>query len=198
MSLKKIFYLAAIGLLSFAVHAAAIPPVGDWDFCSKQKPCSAGQGDCDSDDECQPGLKCTKDVGPSYGFDKGVDVCTSSSSSSSTSSTSSSTSSTSSSTSSGNFGGGVSSSSSSTSTSTSSTSSGTNPLDKLLSSSSSSTSSGTTSSSSGGGCRLPEGVEGYCDPLVCGPCNEGQGRCRKKDDCIGDLVCSSNGFCVKP
>jgi len=216
MSLKNIFYLAAIGLLSFAVHAAAVS-VGDWDFCSKQKPCSAGQGDCDSDDECQPGLKCTKDVGPSYGFDKGVDVCTSSSSSSSTSSTSStssstssgtfgggvssstsstssSTSSTSSSTSSGNYGGGVSSSSSS-STSTSSTSSGTNPLDLLLSSSSSSTSSGTGGSASVGTCRTNPGSERYC--ADCGPCGENQGMCSNDSQCVTGLVCK-NYYCVKP
>lgn len=171
MSLKKILnYVTAIGLLSFAVHAAAVP-VGDWDFCSKQKPCSAGQGDCDSDDECQSGLKCTKDVGPSYEFDKGVDICTS------------------------NFGGGVSSSSSS-STSTSSTSSGTNLLDTLLSSSSSSTSSGTVSSPSGSGCQLDEGTLTYC--AVCGPCSEGQSVCHKDSECATGLVCSSNGFCVKP
>jgi len=193
MSLKKIFNcVAAIGLLSFAVHAAAVSVgEGDWDFCSAQNRCNEGQGDCDFDYECKAGLKCTKDVGPSYGFDKGVDVCTSSSSSSSTSSTSS----TSSSTSSGNFGGGVSSSSSS-STSTSSTSSGTNPLDPLLSSSSSSTSSGTTSSSSGGGCQLNPGTLTYC--AVCGPCSEGQSVCHKDSECATGLVCSSNGFCVKP
>ena len=192
MSLKKIFnYVVAIGLLSFAVHAAAVSVgEGDWDFCSKQKPCSAGQGDCDSDDECQPGLKCTKDVGPSYGFDKGVDVCTSSSSSSSSSSTSS----TSSSTSSGNFGGGVSSSSSS-STSTSSTSSGTNLFDLLLSSSSSSTSSGTGGSGSVGTCKTNPGSERYC--ADCGPCGENQGMCSNDSQCATGLVCK-NYYCVKP
>jgi len=55
------------------------------------------------------------------------------------------------------------------------------------------------SSSSSGGCRLPEGVESYCDPLVCGPCREGQGRCSKAGDCISGLVCdSSSGICVRP
>lgn len=190
MSTKNILkYMVTVGLLSLAAHVSALP-VGDWDFCSKQNPCSAGQGDCDSDDECKPGLKCVKDVGPQYGFDKGVDVCvaTSSSSSSSTSSTST--------TSSGNFGGGVSSSTSSSSTSTSSTSSGTNPLDLLLSSSTSSTSSGTSTSSSGGGCQLQEGTLTYC--AVCGPCTENQSVCHKDSECATGLVCNSNGFCVKP
>ena len=32
----------------------------DWSFCSSQNPCSEGQGDCDSDDECN-GLQCGQD-----------------------------------------------------------------------------------------------------------------------------------------
>lgn len=183
MHIKNILnYMLSVGFLFSAVHVSALS-VGDWDFCSKQNPCSAGQGDCDSDDECKTGLKCIKDVGPQYGFDKGVDVCVSATSSSSSSSTSSSTSTSSSS---GSFGGGV----------TSSTSSGTNPLGTLLSSSTSSTSSGTTTSSSGGGCQLSEGTLTYC--AVCGPCAEGQSVCHKDSECVTGLKCNSNGFCVKP
>ena len=33
----------------------------DWAFCSKAKPCGVGQGDCDSDEQCQSGLKCAID-----------------------------------------------------------------------------------------------------------------------------------------
>lgn len=172
-----------VGFLFLAAHVSALP-VGDWDFCSKQNPCSAGQGDCDSDDECKPGLKCVKDVGPQYGFDKGVDVCLPATAGSSSSSSTSSSSS-------GSFGGGVSSSTSTSSTSTSSTSSGTNPLDLLLSSSTSSTSSGTTSSTSSGytkdNCPYPPGSMTYC--LNCGPCDVGESACWADTECKTGLKC---------
>jgi len=32
-----------------------------WSFCTPRKPCSAGQGDCDRDSDCQSGLKCGRD-----------------------------------------------------------------------------------------------------------------------------------------
>jgi len=62
---------------------------GDWDFCSSSYPCGAGQGDCDSDSECQSGLSCVDNVGASYGFGSGVDVCESNSSTSNTGASSS-------------------------------------------------------------------------------------------------------------
>jgi len=33
----------------------------DWNYCSRWSPCSVGQGDCDGDKECQPGLRCGED-----------------------------------------------------------------------------------------------------------------------------------------
>ncbi len=33
------------------------------------------EGDCDSDAECGPGMRCAYDVGSQYGFSSGVDVC---------------------------------------------------------------------------------------------------------------------------
>lgn len=196
--------LFLVVFLSLAVNVTASPVVGDWDFCTKQNPCSAGQGDCDSDDECKPGLICMKDVGPQYGFDKGVDVCLSatsgSSSSSSTTSSSTSTSSTS-----GNFGGGVSSSTSTSTSSTSSTSSGTNLVD-LFNSSTSSTSSATSSSSGGGytkdNCPYPPGSMTYC--LNCGPCDVGESACWADKECKTGLKCDLNTksstylTCIKP
>jgi hypothetical protein len=50
-------------------------PLFGWDYCSVDHPCSAGQGDCDSDKECQVGLICAQDVGARYGADPIVDVC---------------------------------------------------------------------------------------------------------------------------
>ncbi|WP_428269540.1 hypothetical protein [Haliangium sp.] len=59
------------------VCAAGCPSagVGAWNFCTPECPCSAGQGDCDDDVDCAPGLRCVSDVGPNYGFDGEVDVC---------------------------------------------------------------------------------------------------------------------------
>ena len=37
--------------------------------------CSAGEGDCDGDSQCQSGLMCSNDVGANYGFRAFVDVC---------------------------------------------------------------------------------------------------------------------------
>lgn len=49
--------------------------VGGWDFCTEECPCGAGQGDCDSDSECQSGLVCGHDNGDDYGYDGEVDAC---------------------------------------------------------------------------------------------------------------------------
>lgn len=49
--------------------------VGSLDYCSPACPCDAGEGDCDGDADCAPGLSCTDNVGPSYGFPAEVDVC---------------------------------------------------------------------------------------------------------------------------
>ena len=44
-------------------------------YCTKYGPCSAGQGDCDKDSDCQSGLKCVDNVGPNYGWSSATDVC---------------------------------------------------------------------------------------------------------------------------
>ncbi len=51
--------------------------LGRGDFCSTPGcgPCGIGQGDCDSDAECAPGLRCVQDIGPQFGFGPRVDVC---------------------------------------------------------------------------------------------------------------------------
>ena len=46
-------------------------------FCTEACPCDDGQGDCDSDNQCAPGLHCATDVGPIYGLPVGWDVCVS-------------------------------------------------------------------------------------------------------------------------
>jgi hypothetical protein len=48
-----------------------LPDLMDWDCCTTQHPCPEGQGDCDADDECMPGLYC-----PSVADGDGFDLCT--------------------------------------------------------------------------------------------------------------------------
>lgn len=49
--------------------------VGAWNYCSPECPCDAGEGDCESDEDCGPGLRCISDIGPAFGFQREVDVC---------------------------------------------------------------------------------------------------------------------------
>lgn len=49
--------------------------LGTTTFCSSECLCDAGEGDCDSDSDCLPGLRCARDVGARYGFDPETDVC---------------------------------------------------------------------------------------------------------------------------
>jgi hypothetical protein len=44
-------------------------------FCSTACPCDFGEGGCDSDNECQPGLRCAASVGPAFGLPTGYGVC---------------------------------------------------------------------------------------------------------------------------
>ena len=47
----------------------------NFDLCKDFGPCPAGNGDCDSDSECQSGLRCSQDVGAIYGYPANYDVC---------------------------------------------------------------------------------------------------------------------------
>ncbi len=48
---------------------------GHDDYCQVMGPCSAGQGDCDSDSECQSELTCKAKAGASSGFASDVGIC---------------------------------------------------------------------------------------------------------------------------
>lgn len=50
---------------------------GGGSFCSEVCPCSEGQADCDSDAECEAGLRCYRNVGDEFGFEEDDDVCAS-------------------------------------------------------------------------------------------------------------------------
>lgn len=50
-------------------------PLGTLNYCTESCLCSSNEGDCDGDDECQPGLYCVPDVGSYYGWSSTIDVC---------------------------------------------------------------------------------------------------------------------------
>lgn len=56
---------------------ATCPSASDlgWNGCTSACPCDEGQGDCDRDNHCLPGLICRHNVGASYGVAETVDVC---------------------------------------------------------------------------------------------------------------------------
>jgi hypothetical protein len=49
--------------------------IGAWNYCSPGCPCDIGEGDCETDADCLPGLRCISDIGPAFGFQREVDVC---------------------------------------------------------------------------------------------------------------------------
>ncbi|MBC2697905.1 MAG: hypothetical protein HF974_06085, partial [ANME-2 cluster archaeon] len=54
-------------------NCSVFQPGPDW--CRDCGPCAEGEGDCDSDAECEAGLICAQDVGANYGWPAGRDVC---------------------------------------------------------------------------------------------------------------------------
>ncbi len=50
-------------------------PLFDSDYCSSSCPCAWGEGDCDSDSQCQDGLECEYNIGADFGLDSGLDLC---------------------------------------------------------------------------------------------------------------------------
>lgn len=55
--------------------ACAAGTLGSSTYCSTTCPCGVGGGDCDSDNQCMPGLVCGTDNGPAFGFSSTTDVC---------------------------------------------------------------------------------------------------------------------------
>ncbi len=64
------------GVTKAALCPGFNPGTPDPNFCAGGGCfCGAGQGDCDNDAECEPGLVCRKNVGPTYGLPADYDVC---------------------------------------------------------------------------------------------------------------------------
>jgi hypothetical protein len=51
------------------------PAAPDAELCSATCPCSGGEGDCDTNDECLGSLVCAQNVGADYGLPSHWDVC---------------------------------------------------------------------------------------------------------------------------
>lgn len=64
-----------LGLAAADGEDAQTQGLGAWDYCSPWNRCGHGQGDCDSEQECLPGLWCVENVGADYGWNPAVDVC---------------------------------------------------------------------------------------------------------------------------
>ena len=62
-------------LAIFAGTGGCPPFVTGPDACTTACPCDEGQGDCDGDNQCAPGLVCAQDVGANYGWPATRDVC---------------------------------------------------------------------------------------------------------------------------
>lgn len=56
-------------------NASCHAGLGSWGFCTPGCRCGYGQGDCDNDMDCAPGLRCKSNYGPFYGKPLGMDVC---------------------------------------------------------------------------------------------------------------------------
>mmetsp|Transcript_142347 Transcript_142347/g.442632 ORF Transcript_142347/g.442632 Transcript_142347/m.442632 type:complete len:181 (+) Transcript_142347:89-631(+) len=66
--------LAERGLLNASWGCRRASP-GSLNYCGRRCRCRAGEGDCDTNRDCMPGLRCVRNVGARYGFASGVDVC---------------------------------------------------------------------------------------------------------------------------
>lgn len=48
---------------------------GYFDYCDGATLCAIGEGDCDLDTQCEPGLVCVDDIGGNFGLSSTIDVC---------------------------------------------------------------------------------------------------------------------------
>lgn len=72
----KYLIVFLIVLFASVAYAACPLPVDHWDYCKECGPCSVGQGDCDTDDECAAGSFCDN-MSADGTETPGLDVCAS-------------------------------------------------------------------------------------------------------------------------
>ena len=51
------------------------PKIGDTDYCTQDKPCQAGLGNCKKNNDCEAGLICVEDAGSKYAYPSTTNVC---------------------------------------------------------------------------------------------------------------------------
>ncbi len=51
------------------------PNPWDWNYCTLERPCAIGKGNCEIDTDCQPGLFCAHNVGADYDRAYDINVC---------------------------------------------------------------------------------------------------------------------------
>ena len=70
---RTTYGLDLTGMAAADCHAGTL---GTWGYkCSSACPCAAGEGDCNTNADCESGLVCNQNRGSSYGFDAGMDMC---------------------------------------------------------------------------------------------------------------------------
>ena len=137
-------------------------PVGHNDYCRDCGPCSEGQGDCDTNSECESGLNCVQVLGTDYCQSVGgctlpaghLDYCSDPAC--------------------GPCGIGE-----GDCDTNSECESGLNCVQVI----------GTDYCQSVGGCTLPAGHLDYCSDPACGPCGIGEGDCDTNSECESGLNC---------
>lgn len=66
----------AVGSTQQSITKGSVGAVnGAADYCNTVNRCVQGEGDCDSNAQCNAGLICAADNGPKFGFPAGWDVC---------------------------------------------------------------------------------------------------------------------------
>lgn len=70
-------YLALVPRDKPSVSCYGTKSNGHWDYCSPSCKCKHGEGDCDSNRDCESGTYCESNNGPDFGMSKYTDVCVS-------------------------------------------------------------------------------------------------------------------------
>ena len=73
LSILLFLALAAVVAADEECHGGAA--LGSASYCTTDCKCETEEGDCDNDDECATGSVCVADIGATYGWAAGTDVC---------------------------------------------------------------------------------------------------------------------------
>lgn len=176
-----------LGYMDGRAFAGSLP-AGDWDYCNPTRQCPDGIGDCDTNEDCLPGCVCQKNVGPDYGWKKGVDVCVSDGSAPGNSSNDAGDG--------GLYGGGVGGDDNGTSPpSTPPSTLDCSGLNYFLNSACQNTDTPPIGGGPTHDCSyyFPNGHPEHC--ATCGPCVNGEGKCYDNDQCLSGYCNMTTHIC---